>query len=103
MKKINTLKKNYEFKNVLNKGKFYKGKYITIYITKNKKVNVNRKGTNFFLIHQIFRGLFSPSTQIFLFWFWLLFLAESADIAEIFARGSLFCAFCDFCVTFNFS
>lgn len=37
MRKIDTLKKNYEFKNVLDKGKFYRGKYITIYITKNKK------------------------------------------------------------------
>lgn len=35
MKKLKTLKKNYEFKNVLTKGKFYKGKYITIYIRKN--------------------------------------------------------------------
>jgi len=37
MRKIDTLKKNYEFKNVLTKGKFYKGNYITIYITKNNK------------------------------------------------------------------
>lgn len=37
MRKIDTLKKNYEFQNVLKKGKFYKGKYITIYILKNKK------------------------------------------------------------------
>ena len=37
MRKIDTLKKNYEFKNVLTKGKFYKGNYITIYITKNYK------------------------------------------------------------------
>ena len=37
MRKIKTLKKNYEFKNVLNKGKFYKGKYVTIYLLKNKK------------------------------------------------------------------
>ena len=37
MRKIYTLKKNYEFKNVLQKGKFYKGKYVTIYIQKNKK------------------------------------------------------------------
>ena len=36
MKKIKTLKKNYEFQNVLSKGKFYIGKQITIYITKNK-------------------------------------------------------------------
>ena len=35
MKKINTLKKNYEFRNVLTKGKYYHGKYITIYIKKN--------------------------------------------------------------------
>lgn len=37
MRKIDTLKKNYEFKNVLDKGKFYCGKYITVYIMKNKK------------------------------------------------------------------
>lgn len=37
MKKIETLKKNYEFKNVLNKGKFYKGKFVIIYISENKK------------------------------------------------------------------
>lgn len=36
MKKIKTLKKNYEFKKVLNKGNFYIGKQITIYINKNK-------------------------------------------------------------------
>ena len=41
MRKIKTLKKNYEFKNVLNKGKFYLGKQIIIYISKNK-VNENR-------------------------------------------------------------
>lgn len=37
MKKLETLKKNYEFKNVLKKGKFYRGKYVTIYINKNKE------------------------------------------------------------------
>ena len=37
MKRIDTLKKNYEFKNVLNNGKFYRGKYVTIYINKNKE------------------------------------------------------------------
>ena len=36
MRKIKTLKKNYEFQNVLSKGKFYIGKQITIYITRNK-------------------------------------------------------------------
>ncbi len=36
-----TLKKNYEFKNVLSKGKYYSGKYVDIYILKNKKqINV---------------------------------------------------------------
>lgn len=37
MRKIDTLKKNYEFKQVLDKGKFYRGNYITMYITKNKR------------------------------------------------------------------
>ena len=41
MRKLNTLKKNYEFKNVLSKGKFYIGKQISIYILKNNlKTNV---------------------------------------------------------------
>lgn len=35
MKKLETLKKNYEFKRVLSKGKFYRGKFITIYLKKN--------------------------------------------------------------------
>ena len=43
MRKIKTLKKNYEFKNVLNKGKFYLGKQIIIYVSKNK-INENRIG-----------------------------------------------------------
>ena len=37
MKKMQTLKKNYEFENVLSKGKFYVGKQITIYINANKE------------------------------------------------------------------
>ena len=36
MKKFNTLKKNYEFKRVLNKGQYYYGKYIQFFIIKNK-------------------------------------------------------------------
>ena len=39
MKKVYTLKKNYEFKNVLNKGKYFVKKYIIVYIDKN---NLNR-------------------------------------------------------------
>ena len=41
MRKIKTLKKNYEFKNVFLRGKFYKGKQISIYVLKNhKKTNI---------------------------------------------------------------
>ena len=36
MKRISTLKMNYEFKNVFTKGKFYIGNQIIIYILKNK-------------------------------------------------------------------
>ena len=36
MDKIETLKKNYEFKNVLNKGNYFIEKQIIVYITKNK-------------------------------------------------------------------
>lgn len=43
MKKIQTLKLNYEFKNVFNKGKFYIGNQIIIYVLKNK-VQKNRLG-----------------------------------------------------------
>ena len=37
VRKINTLKKNYEFYNVLKKGKYIVKKHITVYIEKNKK------------------------------------------------------------------
>ena len=43
MKKTKMLKKNYEFKNVFNRGKFYPGKYIAIFIRKNNK-NINFLG-----------------------------------------------------------
>ena len=43
MRKIKTLKKNYEFQNVLTKGKFYIGKQITIYIAENKR-QINQIG-----------------------------------------------------------
>lgn len=40
MKNTETLKKNYEFKNVFTKGKYYSGKFIEIfYIKNNKKIN----------------------------------------------------------------
>ena len=39
MRKLNTLKKNYEFRNVLAKGRYYRGKFITIYVKKN---NLNK-------------------------------------------------------------
>ena len=40
MRKIKTLKKNYEFRIVLLRGKFYVGKQVSVYILKNKK-NIN--------------------------------------------------------------
>ena len=43
MLNTDTLKKNYEFKNVLTKGKYYNGNYIDIYIKKNNK-NLNYIG-----------------------------------------------------------
>ena len=40
---METLKKNFEFKNVLTKGKYFSGKYIAVYIKKNN-FNKNRVG-----------------------------------------------------------
>ncbi len=44
MKKTKMMKKNYEFRNVLSKGKYYSGKYIESFIRKNKKEYVNFLG-----------------------------------------------------------
>ncbi len=43
MKRIKTLKLNYEFKNVLTKGKYFIGKQVIIYFYKNK-FDYNRLG-----------------------------------------------------------
>ena len=43
MKKTVMIKKNYEFKTVLSKGKCYRGKLIDIFIRKNNK-NINQLG-----------------------------------------------------------
>lgn len=43
MKNTQTLKKNYEFANILTKGKYYSGKYIAIYYFKNSS-NCNKIG-----------------------------------------------------------
>ncbi len=43
MKKTTMLKKNYEFKYVLDRGKRYSGKYIDIYIKRNN-LNENKLG-----------------------------------------------------------
>lgn len=43
MKNTDTLKKNYEFKNVLNRGKVYRDRQINLYITKNN-LNINKIG-----------------------------------------------------------
>ena len=37
MNEIETLKLNYEFKNVFNKGKYFIGKQVIVYVYKNKK------------------------------------------------------------------
>lgn len=41
MKKTKMLKKNYEFKNVLSKGKYYSGKYIEAFIQDTTKRSIN--------------------------------------------------------------
>jgi ribonuclease P protein component len=43
MKKTLKLKKNYEFKKVLTKGKYYSGNYLDVFVVKNKS-NINRIG-----------------------------------------------------------
>lgn len=43
MKKTKMLKKNYEFRNILNKGKYYSGKNIEAFIKNNNK-NCNYLG-----------------------------------------------------------
>lgn len=37
MKKTDTLKKNYEFRNVLSKGTYYSGEYLDILVKKNRQ------------------------------------------------------------------
>ena len=44
MLKTTTLKKNYEFKNVLTRGKYCSGKYVDIYYLKKNNKNFNRIG-----------------------------------------------------------
>ena len=39
MKNTKMLKKNYEFKNILTKGKYYSGQYVEAFILKNNKKN----------------------------------------------------------------
>lgn len=43
MKNTRMIKKNYEFKRIFSKGTVYRGKYIYMYIHKNKS-NINRLG-----------------------------------------------------------
>lgn len=44
MKKTKMLKKNYEFRNILSKGKYYSGAYIEAFIKKNEKQTQNYLG-----------------------------------------------------------
>ena len=55
------LKKNYEFKNVLTRGKYYGGKQIEIFVLKNKKpfvmlgIAVSKKVGNSVIRHHVTR------------------------------------------------
>ena len=44
MKKTEMLKKNYEYKRVLTKGKYYSGKYIEAFIKTNNNKYLKNKG-----------------------------------------------------------
>ena len=44
MKKTKMLKKNYEFRKVLSKGKYYSGKNIEVYVLENTKKDCNFLG-----------------------------------------------------------
>ena len=44
MKKTEMMKKNYEFRNVLSKGKYYSGDYIEAFIRANSKKKYNYLG-----------------------------------------------------------
>lgn len=57
MRRINTLKKNYEFKNVLKHGNYYVKEQIIVYINKNKK-EINNIGIaiNTKLCHAVTRN-----------------------------------------------
>ena len=44
MKKTKMLKKNYEFRKVLSKGKYYSGKNIEAYVLENNKKDCNFLG-----------------------------------------------------------
>lgn len=44
MKQTKMLKKNYEFRKVLTKGKYYSGRYIEAFIKENKQKNINLLG-----------------------------------------------------------
>lgn len=44
MKKTKMLKKNYEFKNILTKGKYYSGNYIEAFIKENRRKEINFLG-----------------------------------------------------------
>lgn len=57
MRKINTLKKNYEFKNVLKHGKYYVRNQIIVYINKNNKTeNTIGIAVNTKLCHAVTRN-----------------------------------------------
>lgn len=44
MKKTLKLKKNYEFKRILTKGKYYSGKYLDVFVKENNNKSINYIG-----------------------------------------------------------
>lgn len=44
MKKTLKLKKNYEFRRVLTKGKYYSGKYLDVFVKEQRDKNINYIG-----------------------------------------------------------
>ena len=97
MKKTKMLKKNYEFRNILSRGKYYSGKYIEVFLKKNNKniklaifiycinisVSVNTayilKNIKYIVIIDAYTKLFNtfPVTKSFIFFTILFFSFES--------------------------
>ena len=103
MKNTKMLKKNYEFKKVFLKGKYYRGEFIEAFIVKtNKKENINRigiavskKNSNSVKRNKIKR-LIKENYNIIFLWNkkkepqYATFLNIKKDIEEIFKKANIF-------------